>query len=233
MNAEGLSDPALQKLMKKRRGAIIPVGSLEQHGAHLPVSTDSDIVTHIAEKLAEKCGMLVLPTIQYGVSFEHAPLFNASISTSTLQKILVELCLSIGQNGMRKVLILNGHHGNQGSLRGIEGKIDRLSNGRVRAFAVSYWKFMGAEFDHAGFAETSLMLACSKKVRMNLAKKGLDPSKLGPERRAKVSRLAQTHFVKATGGGVWGDPRKATKIQGQKMIAEIVRNMTKTVSKLA
>ena len=67
-------DPDIRKsIIKKRQVAVIPVGSIEQHGAHLPVSTDSDIVTEIAKRITEKNRYLLLPTLNYGVSFEHAP----------------------------------------------------------------------------------------------------------------------------------------------------------------
>ena len=63
---------SLSKIIKKgKQVAVIPVGSVEQHGPHLPVSTDSDIVTDIAKKLSKKMDFLLLPTVTYGVSFEH------------------------------------------------------------------------------------------------------------------------------------------------------------------
>lgn len=233
MRVRDCSDPDLQRMIKKSKGALLPVGSLEQHGPHMAVSADSDIVTHVAERLAKKCNLLLLPTIQYGVSFEHAPLFNASITSATLRRMLVELCVSLRSNGISRIVILNGHHGNLAALRGIEGRIQRLSRGKIRAYALSYWRFMETEFDHAGYAETSLMLAASGIVRMGLAKKGLDPEKMTKSRRAEISRLAQTQFVKATGSGVWGDPTKATRKDGAKMVSEIVQNLAKAVSKLA
>ena len=82
-------DPVLRKeIDKKKHVAVIPVGSIEQHGPHLPVSTDSDIVAEIASRLCEKCGFLLMPTITYGVSFEHFPFFNLSIRKSSLALIL-------------------------------------------------------------------------------------------------------------------------------------------------
>jgi len=90
MDASELYDPEFRELIKSKKPTIIiPVGSLEQHGAHLPITTDSDIVTEIASRLAKKCGFIVFPTISYGVSEEHAPLFNASIS-DTLQLLVTE-----------------------------------------------------------------------------------------------------------------------------------------------
>ena len=98
IEVKDLSDPALSKLIKtKRRVALIPVGSIEQHGPHLPVSTDSDIVSEIARRLSEKTGFMLLPTINYGVSFEHHPRFNLSIPKSTLQKFLIDLCTSLSK----------------------------------------------------------------------------------------------------------------------------------------
>ena len=82
MDANELYDPEFRKLIKEKKPTvIIPVGSIEQHGAHLPITTDSDIVTEIASRLAKKCGFIVFPTINYGISFEHDPLFNISIIT--------------------------------------------------------------------------------------------------------------------------------------------------------
>ena len=62
-------DPDLRKMIKRKKQiAIIPIGSIEQHGPHLPISTDSDIVTEIAFRLSEKINGLLLPTISYGIS---------------------------------------------------------------------------------------------------------------------------------------------------------------------
>src|SRR4051812_27426486 len=79
-----MTDYDFRVTLKKIKRAIIPVGSLEQHGAHLPVSTDSLIAEYLARLLAQKVGAFVLPVISYGVSFEHKPMFNVSLRNSTL-----------------------------------------------------------------------------------------------------------------------------------------------------
>ena len=113
MDASELYDPEFRKLIKaKKPTIIIPVGSLEQHGAHLPITTDSDIVTAIALRLAKKCGFIVFPTISYGVSFEHSPLFNTSIDGKVLSNILMNTIRSLKENNVNSIMILNGHHGN-------------------------------------------------------------------------------------------------------------------------
>lgn len=221
-------DPILRKtITKKKQVAVIPVGSIEQHGPHLPISTDSDIVTEVAKKISEKKGYFLLPTLNYGVSFEHAPFFNLSIRESTLRTILTDLCTSLLSNNIKTVFIINGHHGNLKPIQNLDVKLKKISKNKLKVFPLSYWHFMEREFDHAGFVETSLMLAISKNVKMNLAKKGLITDGMTKQEIAKIGKLANKSFPKATKNGVWGDPRKATKKKGQVILAEIVKNLEK------
>ena len=221
-------DPILRKIIKnKKKIAIIPIGSIEQHGPHLPISTDSDIVSEVARKLADKHGYLLLPTITYGVSFEHAPFFNLSIRESTLRTVLIDLCTSLLENKITTIFIINGHHGNLKSIKNIDIKIKKILKNRVKVFPLSYWHFMDRNFDHAGFVETSLMLAISKNVKMKLAKKGLITDKMTKQEIIKVGKLANKSFPKATKNGIWGDPTKATKKDGIKILNEIMQNLSK------
>jgi creatinine amidohydrolase len=185
-------DPIIRKtITKKKQVAIIPVGSIEQHGPHLPISTDSDIVTEVARKISEKKGYLLLPTLNYGVSFEHAPFFNLSIRESTLRTILTDLCTSLLSNNIKTVFIINGHHGNLKPIQNLDVKLKKISKNKIKVFPLSYWHFMEREFDHAGFVETSLMLAISKNVKMNLAKKGLITDGMTKQEIAKIGKLAK------------------------------------------
>lgn len=221
-------DPNLRKSIKKKKQvAVIPIGSIEQHGPHLPVSTDSDIVTEIAKKLSEKKGYLLLPTLTYGVSFEHAPFFNLSIKESTLHTVLTDLCSSLLANNIKTIFIINGHHGNIKSIKNIDVKLQKLSKNKLKVFPLSYWHFMKREFDHAGFVETSLMLAISKNVKMKLAKKGLITDRMTKQEIKTLGKLANQSFPKATKNGIWGDPTKATKKDGQAILAEILKNLGK------
>lgn len=221
-------DPNLRKIIKnKKQVAVIPVGSIEQHGPHLPISTDSDIVTEIARRLSERKNFLLLPTITYGVSFEHAPFFNLSIKESTLRTIITDLCTSLLANNIKTVFVINGHHGNLRPLKNIDEKLRNLSKNKLRVFPLSYWHFMQREFDHAGFVETSLMLAISKNVKMKLAQKGLVTDKMNKQQISNLGRLAEKSFPKVTKNGVWGDPRKATKKDGEIILDEIIKNLEK------
>ena len=250
MDANELYDPEFRKLIKEKKPTvIIPVGSLEQHGAHLPITTDSDIVTEIASRLGKKCGFIVFPTISYGISCEHDPLFNTSLSPEHFEELLHDIIQELMVYSLTSVIILNGHHGNERNLE----KLHRIFNdpaiaaaaatapsadvadaaaqelSRLRLQTCHYWKYMKHEFDHAGFVETSIMLAISDKVKMKEAKKGLiieDLSKL--EQSAVKKRSTQPFgFSEVAPNGVWGDPTKATKKDGEKFLTEIVRNLAK------
>lgn len=221
-------DPELRKIIKKKKQvAVIPVGSIEQHGPHLPISTDSDIVTEIAKRLSERKNYLRLPTLTYGVSFEHAPFFNISIKEATLRTIISDLCKSLLANNIETIFIINGHHGNLKPLKNIEEKFRKLSKNKLRVFSLSYWHFMQREFDHAGFVETSLMLAISKNIKMKLAKKGLVTDGMKQQQIKNLGKLAAKSFPKVTKNGIWGDPRKATKRDGLMILDEIMKNLGK------
>jgi creatinine amidohydrolase len=217
-------DPNLRKMIKKKKQiAIIPVGSTEQHGPHLPISTDSDIVTEIASRLSERISGSLLPTITYGISNEHFPFFNLSIKKSTLSRILEDLCESLIKNGISRILIINGHYGNLNSLKSFEKK--QKKKNRIKIF--SYWKYMERDFDHAGNIETSIMLAISKNVDMKKAKKGFQTDGMSKQEILKINKLAQKSFPKITGNGIWGDPTKSSAKLGKKIIKEIVDNLVK------
>lgn len=224
MIARNLVNTDILKLARKAV-AMIPVGSIEQHGPHLPVSTDSDIVSYVAEKVAEKNGFFLLPTIQYGVSNEHSPFFNMSVSSATLEKTLIELCVSLSKNHIDRVIILNGHHGNQDALKKLPEKVSKLV--RQHVFVYSYWHFMKREFDHAGFVETSIMLAISDKVQMRKAEKGLVLGDISKSERKKLEKKANKSFISVTRNGVWGDPTTSTSRDGRTILKEIISNLAR------
>lgn len=229
----GMSERDYRAALKKKiRRAIIPVGSLEQHGMHLPVSTDSLIAEYVARMAAEQVGAFVLPVISYGVSFEHKPMFNISIHNSTLSAMLCDACISLAENNVKEIIILNGHHGNMGALQYIAQELHgRLPKG-VCVHTIHYWHMMKSEFDHAGEIETSLVLAIAPElVRMDLA---VPNSKKLSKSKAAYSSItnAPGSFPKITGNGVWGDPRKATAAKGEELIQEIAAGLVKTIREL-
>ena len=131
---------------------------------------------------------------------------------------------------LNSVIILNGHHGNLEALKKLPTYLKRHfapHEGMPKYY--SYWHFMKHEFDHAGFVETSLMLAISDKVKMKKAKKGLITNGMSEKEIQRINKLSTQPggFPQVTKNGVWGDPTSATKKDGEKFLAEIVRNIAK------
>lgn len=228
----GMSEHDFQNALKKTRRAIIPVGSLEQHGSHLPVSTDSLIAEYISRIVAEKVGAFVLPVVSYGVSFEHKPMFNVSLRNSTLSTMICDACVSLAENRIRQIILINGHHGNVGALQYIAQELAGRIPKTVHVHTIHYWHMMKSEFDHAGEVETSLVLAIAPElVRMDRAAPN---SKRLSKSKAAYSSItnAPGSFPKITGNGVWGDPRKATAEKGNKLIQEVTTRLARTITEL-
>jgi len=135
------------------RVLVIPVGSVEQHGPHLPLNTDTVIAEALAAALCEDVDGFVLgPTVGVGASGEHAGFAGTlSIGTEVLADVLVELVYS-ARGSCAAVYVVNGHGGNTEAIRRAAATLsasgDRFGVGRV----------VDDGDAHAGHAETSLML---------------------------------------------------------------------------
>ena len=139
---------------------LVPLGSTEQHGPHLPLDTDTRIAVAVATEVAARHEhVLVAPALAYGASGEHAGFAGTiSIGTEALRLVLVELVRSLGPEIARTVLV-NGHGGNADAVR---GAVDLL---RAEGRAVDVWSPRVAGGDaHAGETETSLLLAIAAPV---------------------------------------------------------------------
>jgi len=223
-----LSNIEIEKWKKKSNQIIIPIGSLEQHGPHLPVSTDTIIIEHLAKNIAEKIQSLYIPAITFGISFEHEPLFNISLSHTTFSNLIGDICVSLAKYGIKNIILLNGHHGNMGAMYYIAQHVSHKITSDTRLNFINYWNLMN-DFDHAGEIETSLVLAINTKfVKMKLARantKEIDRSKIA------YTSLASNpgFFPKITGNGVWGDPTKASITKGRSLLDHLIKKLEHTI----
>lgn len=218
------------EIKRGNKKIIIPLGSTEQHGPHLPVSTDTIIAEYFANQITKKIPSYSLSGIPSGVSFEHRPFFNISISNDLLSELLSQICISLGENGFNQIIIINGHRGNMGVVQYIPQKVERI-NSKVKVFGINYWHLIEREFDHGGFVETSLMLAIAPKlVQMHKAKSGYLNKKM--LHSTYTTFLSNTSSFKITRNGVLGDPRKATKKEGKKIISITIKNLVRTLKEL-
>jgi creatinine amidohydrolase len=225
MKVYQMSEQDIRASKNKIRQVLIPVGSLEQHGGHLPVSTDSVIIEGIANAVAEKIPLLVLPTIIYGISFEHTPLFNISLRNTTLLRALRDICISLGEYGLRNIIILNGHHGNMGALQYISHNSEKSWSQESNIYSINYWQLLDRDFDHAGFVETSLMLALRPElVKMAKASKGSITSTILPAVTSSFLNNPSS-FVRISKTGVLGDPSHASADEGKKILSDLIKKI--------
>jgi creatinine amidohydrolase len=157
----------------KDRIFVVPLGSLEQHGRHLPVFTDSLIIGHIADRVEElRPDKIVLLPVQWlGHSPHHRRLGCVSLDLMPYVEMIRGMCSSLVAIGARRILLLNGHGGNdipcKAALRELKSQFESLRDLYI-AYA-AYWNFAAAEFSeirespaggmgHACEMETSILL---------------------------------------------------------------------------
>lgn len=198
---------------------LIPVGSLEQHGPHLPLDTDAVIASAVADRAAaaldpDVTPVLVAPVIAYGASGEHQD-FPGTISVGheALRLILVEMIRSLSHFAARIVLV-NGHGGNVPTLRNAVVQM-RLEGHDVAWVPCAHESTLDA---HAGCDETSVML--------HLDPARVDMDSVEPGRREPLTELLpelMAHGVRTLSpNGVLGDPTTATAERGGALLESMV-----------
>ena len=106
--------------VKKDPVVVVPTGSTEQHGPHLPLKEDIAAAEYVAKKVCQKTNMLVTPPLNFGYSemWQHYPGI-ISFRQETFKAALRDICTSLIRGGFRKIFILNGHNGNMMLLQSV------------------------------------------------------------------------------------------------------------------
>lgn len=196
---------------------VLPLGSTEQHGPHLPVSVDALIAEYLARELAtvRRDHVVLAPSMPYGSSGEHAGFAGTiSIGQNALEHVLVEFCRSATET-FAGVFIVNGHGGNlQPLARACE--LMRAESRHVRAWSAAY-----TGDAHAGHAETSMMLQLHPRyVDMSRAEAGNTqplPELIADLRRGGTRAVAPN--------GVLGDPTTASADDGARLLRELSESL--------
>lgn len=210
---------------------VLPIGATEQHGPHLPVGTDALVAETIARRAAESAAVvsphevILAPTLPFGASAHHLA-FGGTISlgTATLIAVLDDIVDSIEQQGGRRVLIVNGHGGNQGASRAVASAAD--ARAAVTVATVDYWEIGGLSSPgHAGEVETSLILAIDPD-RVHLDRVTRD----GPPDLPAVPGLAvHGKWIWDRIGGFTDDPIGATSERGRERLDRAVEAVARAI----
>ncbi len=231
--------------------AVLPVGSVEQHGTHLPLGLDYLIVDELARKLVEVAGssgvkVIKLPPIPYGLSSMWAgnP-GTVEVSDEAFMKYVYDVIRSIMRCGISKVLILNGHGGNSEALKLVARKAADEVRGNSLVAVASWWELVGdainevfeSKFFHADEVETSVAIALGIRVvhgevtgseierRYDEFWHSLDLTK-----RPKVYVYRFEGFRRFPGG--YGSPEKASYEKGVKLVKILTMRLIKLIQDL-
>jgi creatinine amidohydrolase len=210
------------------RTAILPLGAIEQHGPHLPLSVDSDHADALALRIADKLGgALVLPTVKVGYSPHHLGFPGTlSVRPSTLEAICLDYCSSLAAHGFNRVVLFSGHIGNYPIMRDFEPRLVAALAPALRvivygdsAAILDAWRKsaqsvadLGSHVGgHADVAETSVMLVLHPEtVRADRAAAGY----LGTVDEAFLRRAFIEGIDAVAPNGVLGDPAGSSKAIG-------------------
>ena len=169
--------PEVEEALTRTDVALIPVGSIEQHGRHLPLGTDSYAATELCKLVAQRADALVVPVVLTGLSAHHLGFPGSlTISAATFEQVIFETAEALIHHGIRNIALYNGHGGNTASVANV---ITRINNSTA-ATAVDLGQievpagdspYGSADFDwHAGVGETSGMLFLAPQlVQMDAA----------------------------------------------------------------
>jgi len=217
-----------QVAAKAREGcvAVLPFGAFEQHGPHMPLSTDTIMAEELARRLAAAAGALLLPVLHYGeTSGNNGFPGTISLGFDTVRRIALDICAGLRASGVAGLVIVNGDFGNQAPLKlaAREAReqlgypvlmIDYPGLAEVAA-EVSESAPAGHGFYHADEVETSMVLAI-EPAAVQMAEARPEYPDFPPAYGSAPIPLREI-----SASGVFGDPRGATAEKGERILAAI------------
>jgi creatinine amidohydrolase len=224
--------------------AVIPTGSMELEGPHLPLGVDSITAEHISGKLDGDKGVVIAPLLPIGYSKWFNP-FPGTISLEheTQVRLLTDYTTSLIRHGIRRIVFLNSHRGNNSAIEVVSRNLVEEYN--VRIGMISVWKLANdltakhpgmineGKFTHAGEIMTSLILAIrpdtvvkehitGEKVKSPPNTKFIVKNSLGETLFQDCIQILYQDTRDVTEKGTMGDPTPATAEKGEKIIGMIV-----------
>ncbi|MBN1140637.1 MAG: creatininase family protein [Deltaproteobacteria bacterium] len=220
--------------LRKTQSVIIPFGSTEEHGHHLPLDTDTLQALQVSIKLASQRPVFIAPPIHYGVcrsTVGHPG--TISITTSTLKSLTTDIVTSLRAQGLRNFIFLTGHAGGTHFSALVDAGEELLRTfPDIRIAAVTEYHLAAQEGrkiietpddSHAGEIETSRLLHSHPHLV-----KGTSPS----ERPHFPMGILVRNKRRLWPGGVWGNPERASAEKGRRIEALVVAALGRLVSEL-
>ena len=222
--------------------AVLPWGATEAHNYHLPYATDNIQSEQIAIRAADRAWsrgakVVVLPTVPFGVNTTQLDIkLTLNLNPSTQAALLRDLVMALDGQGVHKLLIVNGHGGNdfRQMIRELQPKT------RVFLSSINWWscvdvkQFVEEAGDHAGEAETAAMMHLVPDLVGPLSEAG--PGKARPSRLTGVREgwaWAPRRWTQVTADTGIGNPAKATAEKGERYVAAAVERIASFLVELA
>ena len=228
------------KSVDKDRVIILPVGAMEDHGPHLPLDTDSLIISRLVEAVVDEIPQdtLRLPTIHYGFNEHHKDFPGVIyIQPETLMNFVADVAKSLAHHGFRRILILNGHGSNHPVLD-LSARKTVIATGCL-CVSASYWNLMSETLQaerrsriggiaHAGEMETAIYLYCDPDhVQLDKAREAIVHDEgnrfLCLDLAGGGKAMAMQWWSAQTEDGTMGDPTVADADKGEIFFKAAVR----------
>lgn len=223
-----------QKAVRKTSTLVVPFGTVEAHGVHLPINTDTLIIREVVKKASEKANIFMAPPVQYGVCTSTADHPGTiGITARTLRCVAKDIVRDGFRHGLRNFILISGHGGSLhiAALReACESLVKELDG--VKMSALSVYELLGKEIEaiaettndsHAGELETSLVLY-------------LAPGLVKGRAKEEYPNLPRPFIVKEKlkywPGAVWGDPGKATAEKGERLFNLMVEKVVELAARI-
>jgi creatinine amidohydrolase len=226
-----LTQPEIAAQFKKNPLVILPAGSVEQHGPHLPTGTDTFAANVIAHRVAEHMDGLVLPATPLGVTPMHMP-FEGTITLTpdTYMRVVIETCSSTAKHGAKYLMILNWHEGNIASLAIAAEALHRQHGMTVLTVQACYvaeelYGHSCNGLTHGGEIEALAVLAHRPELvhldRIDYSSDHSHGHKMDKLRRTRSYQPVLTDIRSIAPTGWFGSPQHATAEKGARMLTDI------------
>ncbi|MGO9612272.1 MAG: creatininase family protein [Dissulfurispiraceae bacterium] len=231
---ENVTMKEFKTYLRQTKTIVFPFGTIEEHGDHLPLNTDSLIIQEVLKLAAKKRRFFLAPIIHFGVcttTRDHPG--TISITPASLRHLSVDLVTEAYKKGLRNFLLISGHGGSlhMSALKeSAEALVEKMADIKMAVFSpyeIS-WKELSAITEtandsHAGELETSMVLYLAPELVKGRASEGYP----------KIPRPFVTREkVKFWPGGVWGNPRKASVKKGEMAIKIMVDKIVEILGEI-